>query len=134
MIYEIPEYKLAEMLEHAAESGAKKVLAAQGLIKTQVSHLDACRRFSVRLIDRWRKAGKIVPVKIGNKIYYDLTKLEILSKTNDLYGRRNEESGNPDMDVSQIVSSKFGITSKDGQNLDRRRRKATSIKQTTPTN
>jgi len=123
MIYEIPEYKLAAMLERAAEIGAKKVLVEQGLVKTRISQNDAFRRFGRKRISMWREQGKIVPVKIGRKINYDLNKLEILSKTNDLYGRGDEEIGNPDMDLSPAVITAPANPSKNG-NVNARNRAA----------
>jgi hypothetical protein len=123
MIYEIPEYKLAAMLERAAEIGAKKVLAEQGLVKTRISQNDAFRRFGRKLITRWREQGKLAPVKIGHKIHYDLNKLEILIKTNDLYGRDDDESGNPDMDVQPAFVAANGNIAKTGK-IDERIRGA----------
>jgi len=84
MIYEISEYKLAAMLEKATEAGANKILTELGLKKSQVSQREAFRRFGEARVRRWRMDGKIKPVKIGGKIYYDLQKLEVLKSTNDL--------------------------------------------------
>ncbi len=81
---EISEYKLAAMLEKATEAGASKVLAELGLKKSQVSQREAYRRYGEARINRWRQDGKVKPVKIGGKIYYDLQKLDQLKSINDL--------------------------------------------------
>jgi len=81
---EISEYKLAAMLEKATEAGANKALTELGLKKSQISQREAYRRFGEARINRWRADGKIKPVKIGGKIYYDVQKLETLKSINDL--------------------------------------------------
>lgn len=81
---EISEYKLLSLLEKATEAGANKALTELGLKKTQVSQREAYRRYGIGLIKRWRADGKITPVKIGHKIFYDLAKLENLKSINDL--------------------------------------------------
>ena len=64
---------------------------------------------------------------------YDLSKLELLSKTNDLYGRGDEEGGNPDMDVSPVTATTSGSTSKNGQVGIGRRSKNPEVRQALPT-
>lgn len=133
MIYEIPEYKLAAMLERAAEIGAKKVLVEQGLVKTKISQNEAFARYGRHLIAKWKQQGKVTPVKIGHKIHYDLSKLELLSKTNELYGRGDEEGGNPVMDVSPVIATTSGSTSKNGKGGIRRRSKNPEVRHALPT-
>lgn len=115
MIYSIPSYQLAEMLERAAEAGANRVLEAQGLIKSQVSQREAYRRYGETKINRWRLDGKITPTKIGGIIYYQTSKLEILNITNNLYGRGNEETGGHHMDGPQSDSRRSGHAAADGR-------------------
>lgn len=83
-MYQISEYKLAAIIEHAVEAGVNKVLTELGLKKSQISQREAFRRYGAPRIKRWRENGKIKPVKIGHIIYYDINKLETLSKMNDL--------------------------------------------------
>lgn len=115
MIYSIPSYQLAEMLERAAEAGANRVLEAQGMIKSQVSQREAYRRYGETKINRWRMDGKITPTKIGGIIYYPTAKLEILNITNNLYGRGNEETGGHHLDGPQSDSRRGGHAAADGR-------------------
>jgi hypothetical protein len=115
MTFNIPAYELAEMLERAAEAGANRVLEAQVLIKTQVSQRQAYIRYGETKINRWRLDGKITPTKIGGIIYYPTAKLEILNKTNSLYGRGIKETGRPDLDGEQSDSRRSGHAAADGR-------------------
>jgi hypothetical protein len=81
---EISEYKLAAMLEKATEAGANKALTELGLKKSQISQREAYRRFGEARVTKWRMDGKVTPVKIVGKIYYDVQKLEHLKSINDL--------------------------------------------------
>jgi hypothetical protein len=85
MTYEIDNHKLESLLGKAAEMGASKVLQELGLKKSDVSQREAFRRFGEGRIRKWRAEGKVTPVKIGGKIYYNLQKLELLKTTNDLF-------------------------------------------------
>ena len=84
MTYQISEHKLAAIIERAVEAGTGKILTELGLKKSQISQRETFRRFGAPRVKRWREKGLIVPVKIGNKIYYDVNKLETLSTVNDL--------------------------------------------------
>jgi hypothetical protein len=84
MTYTITEQKLADILERATEAGASKVLTELGLKKSQVSQREAYNRYGKPRVIRWRKNGKINPVKIGGILYYNVQKLEILASSNDL--------------------------------------------------
>jgi hypothetical protein len=81
---EINEYKLASIIEKATEAGANKVLVEMGLKKSHISQGEAFRRFGRAMVARWRRDGKVKPVKIGKKIIYDLSALERLQTINQL--------------------------------------------------
>ena len=103
-----------ETVKRAAEAGANRVLEAQGLIKTQVSQRQAYIRYGETKINRWRLDGKITPTNIGGIIYYPTAKLEILNKTNSLYGRGIKETGRPDLDGEQPDGRGNSNTAPDG--------------------
>lgn len=134
MIYEIPEYKLAMMLEKAAEAGANRVLVEQGMKKSQVSQSEAYRRYGQTNVCRWRRDGKVVPHKIGGIIYYSTAKLETLKQSNYLiYGPRDDESGNPSLDVQRAIASKSRNTSENGEGDAQKSSKSGRRKKTLPT-
>ena len=89
MIYEISEYKLESLLKAACKAGASQVLTEVGPKKGHISQRQAFSRFGETRIMRWRKEGKIVPIKNGGKIYYDLNDLDRLKSINELYTQIN---------------------------------------------
>ena len=82
---ELHEFQLRQMLTTAAELGAKNALREMGVGKTQISKAEAYRRFSRRRIDRWAREGKIKPVKSNGSILLNVSELEALSQTVELY-------------------------------------------------
>lgn len=114
MTYNIPEYELAEMLERAAEAGATRVLEAHGLVKSQISQRNAYLQYGEAKVSRWRQDGKITPVKIGGIIYYQTSKLEILNKTNRLYGKGIKKTGRFDLDGEHPDSRGDSYASQNG--------------------
>jgi len=82
---EFQEFQLRQMLTTAAEMGAKNALREMGVDKTQISKAEAYRRYSRRRIDRWMKEGKIKPVKSNGSILLNVSELESISQTVELY-------------------------------------------------
>ena len=82
---QLQENQLRQMLSTAAEMGAKEALREAGLDKTQVSKAEAYRRYSRKRIDGWIKNREIIPVKMGNSVLLNVTELEAVSQTNQLY-------------------------------------------------
>lgn len=82
---EFQEFQLRQMLTTAAEMGAKNALREMGVDKTQISKAEAYRRYSRRRIDRWTKEGKIKPVKSNGSILLNVSELESISQTVELY-------------------------------------------------
>lgn len=83
----IEEGQLRQLLNTAAELGAKSALTAAGLNKTEISRAEAIRRFSKRSVDGWINNGKIKIVKRGSSSKLNLMQLEVLASTNDLYSK-----------------------------------------------
>ena len=96
MIYEIPEYKLAEIITTAAELGAKRALQEHGLIKSKVYQREAYRRHGAARVKRCREDGEVTPVKIVGEIYYNNNKLDLLTKINRLTNGPGPEEGGAD--------------------------------------
>jgi len=84
-MFEIHEFQLRQMLTTAAEMGAKNALREMGVGKAQISKAEAYRRYSRRRIDRWAREGKIKPVKSNGSILLNVSELEALSQTVELY-------------------------------------------------
>jgi S-adenosylmethionine synthetase len=84
MTYEIPDHKLESIVKSASEATANRILTELGLRKSQISQREAFRRFGEGRIMRWRKEGKIVPIKTVGKIYYNVNDLERLESINEL--------------------------------------------------
>lgn len=73
------------MLTTAAELGAKNALRQIGADKTQISKAESYRRYSRRRIDRWVREGKIMPVKSNGSVVFNVSELDALSQTVELY-------------------------------------------------
>lgn len=73
------------MLTTAAEMGAKNALREMGVDKIQISKAEAYRRYSRRRVDRWVREGKIMPVKSKGSVVFNVSELEALSQTVELY-------------------------------------------------
>jgi hypothetical protein len=84
-MFEFHEFQLRQMLTTAAEMGAKNALREMGVDKSQISKAEAYRRYSRRRIDRWTKEGKIKPVKSNGSILLNVSELEAISQTVELY-------------------------------------------------
>jgi hypothetical protein len=82
---EIHEFQLRQMLTTAAEMGAKNALREMGVDKSQISKAECYRRYSRRRIDRWVREGKIMPVKSSNSVLFNVSELEAISQTVELY-------------------------------------------------
>lgn len=89
MIYEINSYELESMLERASELGAAKICSELGLQKSQITQREAFRRFGESRVLRWKKEGKIVPIKSIRTIYYSLVELQRLKAVNELYTHKS---------------------------------------------
>ncbi len=85
MTFEISEHKLESIVKSASEATANKILSDLGLKKSQISQREAFRRFGEGRIMRWRKEGKVVPIKSVGKIYYKVDDLERLKSINELF-------------------------------------------------
>ncbi len=85
MMLELQEFQLQQMLSAAAEMGAKNALRDIGVDKSQISKAEAYRRFSRRRIDRWVLERKIMPIKSKSSVLFNLSELESISKTTELY-------------------------------------------------
>lgn len=85
MTFEISEHKLESIVKSASEATANKILSDLGLKKSQISQREAFRRFGEGRILRWRKEGKVVPIKSVGKIYYKVDDLERLKSINELF-------------------------------------------------
>jgi hypothetical protein len=81
----IEEGQLRQMLYAASELGAKNVLIAAGLDKSEITRSEACRKYSKRDVDGWINSGKIIPIKRGRRTMLSVMQLETISKTNQLY-------------------------------------------------
>jgi len=84
MIYELSEYQIATLLEKASEAGAKRVIDEMCMRKKRISQIQAYKTFGETNVKRWKRDLKIIPVKIGQVIYYEVAKLEKLSSANEL--------------------------------------------------
>jgi hypothetical protein len=84
--YNISEKQLTDMLLLAAEATTIKVLTELGLKRSQVSQREAYSRYGGHRVRVWRSSGKIVPVKVGRNLYYDIHRLEVLKLANDYNG------------------------------------------------
>ena len=82
---ELEEFQLEQLLSSAAELGAKSALRQMGVDKTQISKAEAYRRYSRRRIDRWVREGKITPVKSKGSVLFNVSELEVLSQSTELY-------------------------------------------------
>lgn len=82
---ELQEFQLRQMLSTAAEMGAKSALREMGVDKTQISKAEAYRRYSRRRIDRWVRERKIMPVKSRGSVLFNVSELEALSQSTELY-------------------------------------------------
>ncbi len=83
MTYQLKEEQLEDLLKIANEAGANRVLTELGLKKKQISQRETLKRYGHARVQRWRKQGKIVPVKNGRTIYYKVEELERLQSVND---------------------------------------------------
>lgn len=88
----IEKFELRQMLGTAASLGSKATLVAVGLDKTEINKAEAYRRFSRRTVDGWIADGHIKLVKRGNKFFLNVTEMEVLAQTNDLYSKLNESA------------------------------------------
>lgn len=84
-MFQLHEFQLRQMLNSAAELGAKNALRDMGVDKTQISKAEAYRRYSRRRIDRWVKEGKIIPIKSKGSVMFNSGELETISQTVELY-------------------------------------------------
>lgn len=80
------DFKLAAMLEKAAELGALKVLKEAGLIKQYMSRNEAAKVYGRTQVDRWIKYGKITPMNVlpGRMLRLDRVRLAALSASEEL--------------------------------------------------
>lgn len=83
MTFEISEHKLESIVKAASEATANKILTELGLKKNQISQREAIRRFGSARILRWRREGKVVPIRSLGKIFYNLNDLERLKSVNE---------------------------------------------------
>lgn len=83
-IFSLDRLALADIITTAATAGAETALVRAGISSGYISQNEAWRIYSRPMVTRWRQQGKISPVKRGNTYLYDRTRLEVLSKTNDL--------------------------------------------------
>lgn len=84
MNFEISEYKLELIAKKVSEATVNKVLADLGLVKNQISQREAFRRFGSGRVMRWRREGRIIPIRSLGKIFYTLNDLERLKSINEL--------------------------------------------------
>jgi hypothetical protein len=80
----LEESQLRQMLNSAAELGAKSALIAAGIVKTEISKAEAYRRFSRKSVDKWINKGNLMPIKRGSSSKLNVMELESLVKTNQL--------------------------------------------------
>ena len=81
---EITAEKLEGIISATVELTTKRVLRDLGLTKKNITQNQAEKVYGKKNIAIWRESKDIKPVKIGNRIYYDRTKLDELSLTNKL--------------------------------------------------
>lgn len=67
---------LQQMLNTAAEMGAKQVIDRLGLEKKQITLAEAYRAYSRKRVDLWIHEGIVKRVKQGNRIFLDKAQLE----------------------------------------------------------
>ncbi|MGQ8336880.1 hypothetical protein ACUNWD_10040 [Sunxiuqinia sp. A32] len=67
--------------------GARQVIDELGLSPKHFTQNQAERRYGKKNIAMWRSDKDIIPVKIGNRIYYDKLRLDQLSSINKLIER-----------------------------------------------
>jgi hypothetical protein len=79
--------QLRQMLNSAAELGAKNALIAAGMEKTQITKAEAYRRFSRKNVDKWIHNGNVIPVKIGASVKLNVMELESMAQTNQLVNK-----------------------------------------------
>lgn len=85
MIYELSELQILSLMEKSAETAVNKVLSELGLKKSQVSQREAFKRFGESNVRRWRRDGKVNPVKKGGVTYYQVSEMEAMRNINELY-------------------------------------------------
>jgi hypothetical protein len=78
----LEEGQLRQMLNSAAELGAKNALISAGMEKTQITKAEAYRRFSRKTVDKWINRGNVIPVKLGASVKLNVLELETMAQTN----------------------------------------------------
>lgn len=79
--YNLLESQLLNMLQQAAEVGARRALIGIGLAEPTVSWSEACRTYGQGAMMMWKKAGLITPIQQGMNATkkYSVTELVSLS-------------------------------------------------------
>ncbi|MBC8005124.1 MAG: helix-turn-helix domain-containing protein [Verrucomicrobia bacterium] len=80
-------YVLEKLISTSVDVGIKNYLISVGAEREYLSQAATYRKYGRKTIERWRRDGKIIPVKQNGTIKYKISTLEKLSMANELFGK-----------------------------------------------
>lgn len=80
-------FEFRQQMITIAKHSAAEALRQAGLDVKQVTKAEAYRRYKRWRVDRWLREHKITPVKQGGLVMLDVSELDALSHTSELFNK-----------------------------------------------